>query len=76
VADFTWQQEQIYALAVSDLNGNFEVDRPLEFDSLYSVYILSEGYLPITADGFSITPESLAESGGSPLEMTIPLTKD
>jgi hypothetical protein len=76
IADFTWQQEQIYALAITDQNGNFEVDRPLQFDAPYSVYILAEGYLPIAQDGFTVTLETLEDVGGSPLEVYIPLTKD
>lgn len=76
IADFTWDAEQVYALAVTDRDGRFELDRPLELDAPYSVYILAEGYLPITADGYSIDLENLAEIGGSPIEMYIPLTKD
>ena len=76
VADFAWRQEQIYALAITDQNGNFEVDRPLEFDAPYSVYVLAEGYLPISQDGFAVSQERLEEIGGSPIQMVIPLTKD
>jgi hypothetical protein len=76
IADFRWESSQVYALAVSDREGRFEVDRPLELDAPYSVYIVAEGYLPITADGFAISAEDLAEAGGSPIEMYIPLTKD
>jgi hypothetical protein len=76
IADFQWRQDQIYALAITDRNGNFEIDRPLQFDAPYSVYVLAEGYIPITADGFSITPERLIEIGGSPIVMTIPMVKD
>ncbi len=76
VADFVWDAEQIYALAIADRNGRFEVDRPLEFDAPYSLYVLAEGYLPITQDGFLVNPENLAEAGGSPINMLIPLTKD
>jgi hypothetical protein len=76
VADFAWRQEQIYALAITDQNGSFEVDRPLEFDAPYSVYVLAEGYLPISQDGFAVSQERLEEIGGSPIQMYIPLTKD
>ncbi|MEO1644060.1 MAG: trypsin-like peptidase domain-containing protein [Chloroflexota bacterium] len=76
IADFVWDAEQVYALAVADRDGRFEIDRPLEFDSPYSVYVIAEGYLPITQDGFLINTENLAEAGGSPLDMLIPLTKD
>lgn len=76
IADFRWQQDQIYALAVTDRNGYFEIDRPLQFDAPYSVYILAEGYVPITTDGFTITPERLQEIGGSPITMLIPMIRD
>lgn len=76
IADFTWSSEQLYALAVTDRDGRFEVDRPLRLDSPYSVLIQVQGYLPIARDGFRITPTILEEAGGNPLEMLIPLTRD
>jgi len=76
VADFVWDAEQIYAMAVADTNGRFEIDRSLELESPYSVYVVAEGYLPITQDGFLINEENLAEAGGSPIDMYIPMTKD
>ena len=76
VADFEWRQEQIYALAVTDRNGRFEIDRSLELDSPYSVYIVAEGYLPITRDGFLYDAETLEELGGSPVTLSIPLQRD
>lgn len=76
IADFTWDAEQVYALAVTDRNGRFELDRPLELEAPYSVYVIAEGYLPITADGYEIDLENLEKIGGSPIEMLIPLTKD
>jgi hypothetical protein len=76
VADFTWQQEQIYALAVTDSNGEFEIDRLLQIDSPYSVLIEIEGYLPIARDAFTFTEQNLEEIGGSPVEMYIPMTRD
>jgi len=76
VADFVWDQEQIYALAVTDQDGNFEIDRPIQLDSPYSVYVVAQGYLPVTGDGYTITREILDEEGGGPIEMTVYLTKD
>ena len=76
IADIEWQAEQIYALAVADQTGRFEIDRSLALDAPYSVYVIAEGYLPIAQDGFEINAENLAEAGGSPIDMTIPLTKD
>jgi S1-C subfamily serine protease len=76
IADFKWDNSQVYALAITDRQGRFEIDRSLVLDAPYSVYILAEGYLPITADGFAIAQEDLDTAGGSPIEMYIPLTKD
>jgi hypothetical protein len=71
VEDFLWDQEQIYALSITDRNGRFQLDRLLELDVPYSVIIVAEGYLPILADGVTVTAES-----PNPLELTIYLTPD
>lgn len=71
VADFTWNAEQIYALAVTDRNGRFQLDRPLAYDAPYSVVIRAAGYLPIEADAVIVTEED-----DNPLEVRIALTKD
>lgn len=70
VGDFQWRQDQIYATAVTDRNGRFQLDRPLELATPYSVIIAVDGYLPITADGFELNAET-----PNPLELTIPLTR-
>jgi hypothetical protein len=72
VEDYVWRQDQIFATAMTDRNGRFQVDRPLEYVVPYSVILIAEGYLPITADGFELDP---AETP-NPLELTIPLTRD
>lgn len=56
VSDFEWNQEQISALATTDRNGDFQFDRPLSFDTPYSMIIEAEGYIPLTADGFEFGP--------------------
>jgi S1-C subfamily serine protease len=76
VEDFVWNEAQIYAMAVTDRNGRFQLDRPLELSIgeatvPYSVLIAADGYLPITADGFLVTPET-----ENPLDLTIYLTRD
>jgi len=76
VEDFVWNQDQIYALAVTDRNGRFQIDRPLalsigEDTVAYSVIIVAEGYLPITRDGLTVTPET-----DNPLDLEIQLTRD
>jgi hypothetical protein len=72
VEDYVWRQDQIFASAITDRNGRFQIDRPLEYEAPYSVILIAEGYLPITADGFELDP---AETP-NPLELTIPLTRD
>jgi S1-C subfamily serine protease len=71
VSDFTWNQDQVYALAITDRNGRFEIDRPLQVGAPYSVIIAAQGYLPVSADGFEVKPED-----ASPIEMSIPLVRD
>ncbi len=76
VEDFVWDQDQIYALAVTDRNGRFQLDRPLELSIgentiPYSIIIVAEGYLPIARDGLTVTPET-----ANPLDLIIELTRD
>jgi len=71
VSDFTWSQDQVFALATTDRNGNFEIDRPLEIGALYSAITAAQGYLPVSADGLEVKAEDV-----SPIEMHIPLIHD
>lgn len=71
VGDYTAEIQQIYAMATTDRNGNFVLDRPLRFDAPYSIWITAYGYLPITADGVTVTPET-----DNPLALRIFMTPD
>ena len=76
VADFVWDSEQIYALATTDRNGFFQMERLLEISTEtrsvpYSVVISADGYLPIEADGFVVDGDT-----ENPLNLTIYLTKE
>ena len=71
IEDFEWRADQVYALATTDRNGEFQVDRLLEFDTPYSVIVATDGYLPVAVDGFEVTSET-----PNPLELIIPLTRD
>lgn len=71
VGDFVWNQEQVFSLATTDRNGNFEFDRLLTLETPYSIVIEAEGYLPLTADGFELDGES-----DNPLIITIELVKE
>lgn len=71
VGDFEWKQNQIFALATTDQNGRFEIDRPLQLETPYSVIVEARGYLPVTADGFELDAET-----PNPLNITIELVHD
>ncbi len=71
VADFEWDQEQVYAISTTDRNGNFQLDRLLQYDTPYSLVIYAEGYLPITQDGIMVDTDI-----ENPLEVRIPLTRE
>ena len=78
VAEFTttWDQNQIFAIAVTDSNGYFEIEQPLELSTeeipvAYSAIIAAEGYLPVSADGLQVN-----ETTENPLNTTIYLSRD
>jgi S1-C subfamily serine protease len=75
VADFTrdWRQDQLYDLATTDRNGRFQIERPLQRDVPYSIVIIAEGYLPLTADAVEITDETRPDN--SPIDVTLHLTR-
>ena len=50
--EFEWREDQIFALAATDRNGDFQFARPLAFDTYYSVVIEADGYIPHAADEF------------------------
>lgn len=68
IEDFTWDAQQIYAIAKTDQYGRFQVDRLLQYDALYSVFIIADGYLPITGDGYAVTT-----ADPNPLDIVIEL---
>lgn len=71
VADFlaSYDANMVTAIATTDREGRFEIDRPLSFDTPYSVLIIAEGYLPMQADGFVLEP------GDVPIDLTIYLSR-
>jgi len=71
IVDFVWDQEQVFAIATTDRNGNFQFDRPLTLETPYSLAIEASGYLPIAVDGFELDDES-----DNPLNITIELVHD
>lgn len=75
VSEFTrdWRQDQLYAVTFADRNGRFEVDRPLQRDLPYSIFVLAEGYLPIAADGVVLNAETWPDD--TPIDVQIYLTR-
>ncbi len=76
VADFTWNQDQIFDLAVTDSGGTFEISRSLAYSTTdtpvaYSAIISANGFLPLTADGIEVKADT-----PNPLDLTIYLNKD
>lgn len=71
VFSFTWRRNQIYAMATTDRDGYFQLDRLLEFGAPYSVMVRANGYLPVAADFVRVTEETT-----NPLFIQIPLLRD
>lgn len=71
VVDYTGRRDQVYAMAITDRNGRFQFNRPLQYNVLYSIIVNATGYLPLTADGFKVTNLT-----PNPFDMTIYMTRD
>ena len=56
-SEFEWREDQIYDLATTDRNGDFQFPRPLAFDTFYSVVIEADGFIPHAADEFSFSAD-------------------
>jgi len=56
-SEFLWREDQIFALATSDRNGDFQFARPLAFDTYYSMVIEADGYIPLAADEFDFSAD-------------------
>jgi hypothetical protein len=71
VAEFVdqWSQEQVFAMAITDNSGSFQIDRLLQPNVPYSVFVVAEGYLPISADGVEVS------SGMGSINVPIYLTR-
>jgi hypothetical protein len=70
LVSFAWRRDQIYALATSDHDGRFQLDRLLEFGTVYSFMISAKGYLPVTST------QLVNEETENPLEVVYALTRD
>ncbi|MFN8529612.1 MAG: trypsin-like peptidase domain-containing protein [Anaerolineae bacterium] len=64
-----WRQDQLYATAITDRTGRFELNRLLQPEVDYSLAIVADGYLPITADGVAVTLDD------NPAEVQVEMTR-
>jgi hypothetical protein len=71
VEDFVWRADQVYTMATTDRNGRFQLERPLQLGLPYSVIVVADGYLTVSADGVELDEET-----ENPLEVVIVMTKD
>lgn len=68
--DFTYDQSQIYTMAITDLSGRFTLPRTLQRGRYYTTYVFAEGYLTIVEDNFTIPSNQ-----PSPTDIRIELTR-
>ncbi len=71
ISEFEWREDQIFATARSDQEGNFEVQRLLQRNTPYSILVQAEDWLPLAADSYLFGDEA-----PDPVELVIPLTRD
>jgi hypothetical protein len=74
VGDFTWNQSQVYDMSITDSTGQYEIARLLQYDQFYSVVVMADGYLPVSADGIYLDPEQPV--AGGTLELPLQLNRD
>lgn len=60
VSEFTesWDQTQVFAETTTDRQGRFILERLLQPTAPYSLFIVADGYLPISADGLEVAADS------------------
>ena len=70
VSDFTdqWSADQVYSMSVTDSSGSFQIDRLLQPNTPYSVFVVADGYLPISADAVEVNADT--ESVNVPIYLT------
>ncbi len=75
VVDFVWDAAQILAMSVTDSQGRFEFDRLLPYGEFYSMIVIGERYLPLTADGIELNLADPELEDGQ-LEFRLELNRD
>jgi len=75
VVDFVWDEAQIFGMSLTDSRGRFEIDRLLPYGELYSVVIVADGYLPVTADAIELDPANPELADGR-VEFRLELNRD
>lgn len=75
VVDFVWDEAQVFGMSQTDSQGYFEIDRLLPYGEFYSVVIVKDGYLPVSADGIELDPENPEFQDGQ-LEFRLEMNRD
>jgi hypothetical protein len=76
IEDFLWDQSQVLGLSLADSEGRFQITEllprgTLEEPLLYSILARAEGYLPVSADGVTVTDRT-----ESPIEINVELSRN
>ena len=74
VEDFVWDQAQVLDSSITDSQGRYEIASLLSYDEFYSVIVMADGYLPVSADGIFLNPEEPPEGGV--LDLPLALNRD
>lgn len=74
VEDFIWDESQVFGMSLTDRQGHFEIPRLLPYDEIYSVVIVANGYLPVSADGIEL--DSGNPDLGGQLELRLEMNRD
>lgn len=70
LADFEWEEEQVYTAAKTDRYGDFSLPDPLIRGESYSMFAVAEGYRPVGSDDIRVRDDV-----ESPLELKIELKR-
>lgn len=69
--EFTWDKAEVVELAISDSQGQFQLNRLLPRNQTYNMLVVAQGYLPMSADGVK-----LDNATKNPFVLKIELNRD
>jgi S1-C subfamily serine protease len=69
--EFTWNMSEVVEIAITDSQGQFQLNRLLPRGQTYNLLVVGRGYLPLATDGLRIDDRTK-----NPLVLSIDLNKD